>query len=117
MQYICLIYDDEKVWQGMSEDERNAVFGEYGTFTESIQGSGHMVAGDALQPTSTATTVRVRNGETLVTDGPFAETKEQLGGYYVIEAKDADEALAIAARIPSARYGSIEVRPVMVFEG
>ena len=70
----------------------------------------------ALQPTSTATTVRVRDGETLVTDGPFAETKEQLGGYYVIEAKDADEALAIAARIPSARYGSIEVRPVMVFD-
>jgi hypothetical protein len=116
MQYMCLIYDDEKVWQGMSEDERNAVFGEYGAFTESIQGSGHMVAGDALQPTSTATTVRVRNGETLVTDGPFAETKEQLGGYYLVEAKDADEALAIAARIPSARYGSIEVRPVMVFE-
>ena len=75
-----------------------------------------MVAGDALRPTSTATTVRVRDGETLMTDGPFAETKEQLGGYYLINAKDADEALAIAARIPSARYGSIEVRPVMVFD-
>jgi hypothetical protein len=116
VQYMCLIYDDEKVWQGMSEDERNTVFGEYGAFTESIRDSGNMVAGDALQPTSTATTVRIRNGETLVTDGPFAETKEQLGGYYLIEAKDADEALKIAARIPSARYGSIEVRPVMVFE-
>ncbi len=116
MQYMCLIYDDEKVWESMSEDERNAVFGEYGTFTESIRQSGHMVAGEALQPTSTATTVRVRDGETLVTDGPFAETKEQLGGYYLIDAKDADEALAIAARIPSARYGSIEVRPVMVFD-
>ena len=116
MQYMCLIYDDEKIWQGMSEDDRNAVFGEYGAFTQSIQESGNMVAGDALQPTSTATTVRVRDGETLMTDGPFAETKEQLGGYYLINAKDADEALAIAARIPSARYGSIEVRPVMVFD-
>jgi hypothetical protein len=116
MQYMCLIYDDEKVWQDMPEDERNRVFGEYGAFTESIRESGNMVAGDALQPTSTATTVRVRAGETLVTDGPFAETKEQLGGYYLIEAKDVDEALAIAARIPSARYGSIEVRPVMVFD-
>jgi hypothetical protein len=116
MQYMCLIYDDEKVWQGLSEDERSAVFAEYGAFTESIQKSGNMVAGDALQPTATATTVRVRNGETLMTDGPFAETKEQLGGYYLIEAKDADEALGIAVRIPSAKYGSIEVRPVMVFD-
>jgi hypothetical protein len=115
MQYMCLIYDDEQVWQGMSEDERNGVFGEYGAFTESVKASGNFVAGDALQPTSTATTVRIRNGETLTTDGPFAETKEQLGGYYVIEAKDADEALAIAARIPSAKYGSIEVRPVLVY--
>ena len=116
MQYMCLIYDDEKIWQGRSEEDRNAVFGEYGAFTQSIQDSGNMVAGDALQPTSTATTVRVRDGETLMTDGPFAETKEQLGGYYLINAKDADEALAIAARIPSAKYGSIEVRPVMVFD-
>jgi hypothetical protein len=117
MQYMCLIYDDEQVWQGMSEDEKNAVFGEYNVFTESIKSSGNFLAGDALQPTSTATTVRIRNDETLTTDGPFAETKEQLGGYYLIEAKDADEALAIAARIPSAKYGSIEVRPVIVFEG
>jgi hypothetical protein len=116
MQYVCLIYDDEQAWQGLSDEERNAVLAEYGTFTESIRQSGHMVAGDALQPTSTATTIRVRDGETLVTDGPFAETKEQLGGYYLIEAKDADEALSIAGRIPSARLGSIEVRPVMVFE-
>jgi len=116
MQYMCLIYDDENVWQGMPEDERNQVFGEYGTFTEAIKGSGNYVAGDALQPTSTATTVRVRDGETLVTDGPFAETKEQLGGYYLVEAADVDEALKIAERIPSARYGSIEVRPVVVWE-
>ena len=101
MQYMCLIYDDENTWQSMPEDERNAAHGEYGTFTRVDQGrAATIVAGDALQPISTATTVRVRNGETLVTDGPFAETKEQLGGYYLIEAKDADEALEIAARIP-----------------
>jgi hypothetical protein len=116
MQYMCLIYDDEKVWQGMGEEERNAVFAEYGTFTQAIRDGGSYVAGDALQPTSTATSVRIRNGETLVTDGPFAETKEQLGGYYLVEAKDVDEALKIAERIPSARYGTIEVRPVVVWE-
>ncbi len=116
MQYMCLIYTDEQGWQNLSEEEQNQIGGDYFSFTESIQKSGHFLAGDALQPTSTATTVRVRNGETLVTDGPFAETKEQLGGYYAIEAKDADEALAIAARIPGARHGSIEVRPVMVFD-
>ncbi len=117
MQYMCLIYSDPATWQNMPEDERNGVIAEYGAFTESVRQSGNLIAGDALEPISTATTVRVRNGETLTTDGPFAETKEQLGGYYAIEAKDADEALAIAARIPGARYGSIEVRPVMVFEG
>jgi hypothetical protein len=117
MQYICLIYSDEQAWQGLSDDDRGQMIADYGAFTESIKTSGNIVAGEALQPTTTATTVRVRDGETLVTDGPFAETKEQLGGYYVIEAKDADEALAIAARIPGARYGSIEVRPIMVFEG
>jgi hypothetical protein len=116
MQYMCLIYDDEKVWEGLSEEERGKAFGEYGAFTESIKASGNYVAGDALQPISTATTVRIREGETLVTDGPFAETKEQLGGYYLVEAKDVDEALKIAERIPSARYGSIEVRPVVVWE-
>ena len=116
MQYICLIYGDEQSSQGMDDEDRNQVMADYMAFTESIGKSGNLVAGDALQPTTTATTVRVRNGETLVTDGPFAETKEQLGGYYVIDAKDADEALAIAARIPGAQHGSIEVRPVVVFE-
>jgi len=116
MQYLCLIYDDETTWGTLPEDERNAVFNEYGAFTEAIKESGNYVAGDALQPTSTATTVRIRGGETLVTDGPFAETKEQLGGYYLVEAKDVDEALKIAERIPSARYGSIEVRPVVVWD-
>ena len=90
---------------------------EYREFTDSILKSGHMKAGDALQPTSTATCVRIRNGKTLTTDGPFAETKEQLGGYYLIEAKDLDEATKIAARVPSAKSGTIEVRPVQVFAG
>ena len=116
MQYMCLIYDDEQVFHNLPDDERNQVYGEYGAFTESIRESGNYVAGDALQPTATATTVRIRDGKTLVTDGPFAETKEQLGGYYLVDAKDVDEALKIAERIPSARYGSIEVRPVVVWE-
>ena len=116
MQYMCLIYGDENGAATLSEDDRNAMFAAYGEFTESIKSSGHMVGGDALHPASTATTVRVRDGETLVTDGPFAETKEQLGGYYLVDAKDMDEALKIAERIPSARYGSIEVRPVVVWE-
>ena len=116
MEYLCLIYGDEQSFEGASDEDRNAVMADYMAFTESIQKSGNMVGGNALQPTATATTVRVRDGETLVTDGPFAETKEQLGGYYLVEAKDADEAIAIAARIPGARHGSIEVRPVVVFE-
>jgi len=116
MQYLLLIYDAETVWDTMPEDQRNAMFAEYGTFSEGIKKSGHFKAGEALTPVSTATTVRVRDGKTLTTDGPFAETKEQLGGFYMIEAKDLDEATAIAARIPSARVGSIEVRPIMVFD-
>jgi hypothetical protein len=113
MQYMLLIYDNEKVWAQMSEAERGKLHTEYGAFTQEILKSGHFKAGDALQPTTAATTVRVKEGKTLTTHGPFAETREQLGGYYLIEAKDLDEATAIAARIPSARIGSIEVRPVM----
>jgi hypothetical protein len=116
MQYMLLIYDNEKMWSTMDEKERNALMGEYFAFSEEHRKNGKMVAGDALQATSTATTVRVRDGKRLTTDGPFAETKEQLGGYYLVNAKDLDEALAIAAKIPSARFGSIEVRPVMVFD-
>jgi hypothetical protein len=100
----------------MNPEQRNALSGEYGVFTQSIIQSGHFKAGDGLQPVSTATTVRVRDGKTLTTDGPFAETREQLAGYYLIEAKDLDNALAIAARIPEAVRGSIEVRPVMVYD-
>jgi hypothetical protein len=115
MQYLLMIYENEKVWADMPEATRGKMFGEYRDFTNAITSSGHFKAGDALQPVSTATTVRVRDGKTQVTDGPFAETREQLGGYYLIEAKDLDEATKIAARIPSARHGSIEVRPIMVF--
>jgi hypothetical protein len=113
MQYLLMIYENEKVWGDMGEAARNKMFGEYRDFTSAIQASNHFKAGDALQPVATATTVRVRDGKTQVTDGPFAETREQLGGYYLIEAKDLDEATKIAARIPSARHGSIEVRPIL----
>jgi hypothetical protein len=115
MQYLLLIYDPESAWTTMPEGDRNAMFGEYMGFTADLKKSGHFRAGDALKPTHTATTVRVRDGKTTTTDGPFAETREQLGGYYLIEAKDLDEATAIAARIPSARIGSIEIRPIMTY--
>ena len=101
MQYMLLIYDAEGTFTKMSEADRGKVHGEYGAFTEAIKKSGHMVAGGALQPASTATTVRVKDGKAVTTHGPFAETREQLGGYHLIEAKDLDEATMIAARIPS----------------
>jgi hypothetical protein len=116
MQYLLLIYENEKTWATMNEKARNEGMAEYMKFTQDIQKSGHLVAGDALQPTTTATTLRLRDGKKLTTDGPFAETKEQLGGYYLVNAKDIDEALGIAARIPSAKWGSIEVRPIMKFD-
>ena len=119
MQYMLLIYNSEKDWQALSEAETKQMFDEYMKFTQDIKASGHWKAGDALQPVHTATTVRVRGGKTQSTDGPFAETRETLGGYYIIEAKDLDEATKIAARIPDARIGngSVEIRPVMNFEG
>jgi len=113
MKYLCMIYDDESKWDKMSKAEADSMMGEYNAFTESIKKSGNYVGGEALQPTATATTVRVRNGKIATTDGPFVETKEQLGGYYLVEAKDLNEAIAIAARIPSARLGGIEVRPLI----
>ncbi|KRR01482.1 MULTISPECIES: YciI family protein [Bradyrhizobium] len=116
MQYLLLIYRSEAEFGKMDAAARKAKTAEYGAFTQSIIQSGHFKAGDGLQPTTTATTVRVRDGKTLTTDGPFAETREQLGGYYLVEAKDLDTALAIAARIPEATIGSIEVRPVMVYD-
>ena len=115
MKYLCLIYDDETKWATMPKEQADALMGEYFAFTDGIRQSGHYVAGDALQPTATATTVRVRNGKVSTTDGPFAETKEQLGGYYLIEARDLNDAIQVATKIPSARFGSIEIRPVVDF--
>ena len=113
MKYMLLIYDNEQAWAKFSETDQRQLYGEYMQFTESIKASRNYVAGSQLYPTTTASSVRVRNGKELVTDGPFAETHEQLGGYYLIEAGNLDEATSIAARIPSARFGTIEVRPVV----
>jgi len=111
---MLLIYDDEKVWAKMSEQEMGAILQQYREFGDGIRKAGAFKAGNQLQPTSTATTVRSKNGKTMTTDGPFAETKEQLGGYYMIEANDLEEAIAIATRIPSVRVGgSVEVRPIV----
>jgi hypothetical protein len=114
MQYLILIYEDEKAWGSLSEEEMNKVFGEYMAYSKEMALAGVMKGGASLQPTHTATTVRVRNGKTTKTDGPFAETKEQLGGYYVIDAPNLDEALKWAAKCPGAKGGSIEVRPLGV---
>ena len=113
MKYLPLIYGNETNWAGVSEAEQGKIFQEYMDYTSHILKSGNYIAGEALQPTATATTVRVKNGKTLTTDGPFAETREQLGGFYLVEAKDLDEAISLGARIPSARMGSIEVRPIL----
>jgi len=115
VKYLCLIYDDEKKWATMPKSEADAMMGEYFAFTEGIKKSGHYVGGEALQPIASATTVRVRQGKVSTTDGPFAETKEQLGGYYLVEARDLNDAIQVAAKIPSARLGSVEIRPVVVF--
>jgi hypothetical protein len=115
MRYLCLIYDEEKKLATMSKGEQDAFMGEYFAFTEDIKKSGHYIGGEALQPVGTATTVRMRSGKMSTTDGPFAETKEQLGGFYLINAKDLNDALQIAAKIPSAKTGTIEVRPIQEF--
>jgi hypothetical protein len=116
MKYLCLIYDEQKKLAAMPQSESDAFMGEYFAFTEGIRKSGHYLGGEALQSVETATTVRSRNGKVSTTDGPFAETKEQLGGFYLIQAKDLNEAIQVAAKIPSARLGSVEVRPVMEFD-
>jgi hypothetical protein len=114
MRYLCLIYQDESVSLKLPKAEAEQIHGEYLAFTEEIKKSGRLLGNHGLQPTRTATTVRVRDGKVSTTDGPFAETKEQLGGYYLIDAADLHEAIQIAAKIPSARFGSIEVRPVWI---
>jgi hypothetical protein len=113
MEYLLLIYEGEKRWQGMKDGEIGAEVGEYRSFGNEFASA--IKGGNALQPTGTATSVRVRDGKRMTTDGPFAETKEQLGGYYLVEAPDLDAAINIAAKIPGARFGTIEVRPIMTF--
>jgi len=112
MNYLLLIYSNEAEYAALGQPDLKKLTDEYMEFTKSIVQAGHFKAGDRLRPVSAASTVRVRNGKATIADGPFAETREQLGGYYLIEAKNLDEATAIAARIPGARYGSIEVRPI-----
>ena len=115
MEYLLLIYGSEADDKKRSATEFGQIYQEYMAFTEDLTKSGKNKGGNALEQTPTATTVRVRNAKTVVTDGPFAETKEQLGGYYLVEAKVLDEAISIAARIPGAKHGSIEVRPLRKF--
>jgi len=114
MQYLLLIYGAENRWETYTEPEKQAIYKEYRELIQDLQKDGKFLGGHELHPISMATTIRVRGGKKSVTDGPFAETKEQLGGYFLVEAKDLDEAMAIAERIPSAATGSIEVRPVKI---
>ncbi len=115
MQYLILIYSDEKAGANATKEEIDAWMGEYWAYTEAMDKAGVRKGGEALQPTATATTVRVKDGKKVTTHGPFAETKEQLGGYYLIDCKNLDEAIEWAAKCPGARVGSIEVRPIMDF--
>jgi hypothetical protein len=115
MKYAVLIYSDERIWEKMTEAEQMEMVGRYEAVSEDLKKRGQFILGEPLDATSTSSTVRVRDGKTLVTDGPFAETKEQLGGLYVVDVPDLDAALAIAARLPSALVGSIEVRPIPAY--
>lgn len=112
MKYLCLLFSEEAAWSRMSPAEQEAGVAQYMAYSEDLKKSGHYVAGQRLQPVSSATVVRVRDGKLSTTDGPYAETKEQLGGYYMIEAKDLNEAIQVASRCPGAHHGSIEVRPL-----
>jgi len=114
MKYMLLVYLDEHV---MTDEERAHCYVESARLTQDLNASGHYLDASPLHPVATATSLRVREGKSVVTDGPFAETREQLGGYYVVEAADLDDAISIAERIPPARYGTIEIRPVMEIEG
>ncbi len=116
MQYLCLIYAAENAGPQRGDPEFGEFMQGYMTFTQEVQASGAFVAGDELQPIATATTVTMENGKLETRDGPFAETKEQLGGYYLLDCKDLDEAIQYAAKIPSAKHGRVEIRPVVVFE-
>jgi hypothetical protein len=116
MRYLLVIYTPESAGAEATPEQWQNTMDAYNAFTKDITDRGIMLGGEALQPTSTATTVRVRDGETVTTDGPFAETKEQLGGFYMVECKNLDEAIEVGAKIPGAQFGSIEVRPIMEFE-
>jgi hypothetical protein len=116
MRYLLTIYGDESGWNNATPEQVGAIMAAYGEFGEKAKAAGVLLGGEGLQSTSSATTVRVRDGETLTTDGPFAETREQLGGYYLLECKDLDEAIGWAAQIPGAQDGCVEVRPVMDYE-
>ena len=116
MQYLLLIYGNEQTEGAMTPERREKDYGRYFAFTQKVKDLGVYVGGEALQSVSTATSVRVRNGKTMTTDGPFAETKEQLGGFYLLDCKDLDQALALAAEIPASEYGTVEVRPIMKFD-
>jgi hypothetical protein len=116
MRYLCMIYAEEKKLAARPKSEADAFTGEYFAFSDALRKSGHYLAAEALQPVQTATTVRVRDGKVSTTDGPYAETKEQLGGFYLIDARDLNDAIQVAARIPSARLGSVEVRPIREFD-
>ena len=116
MKYLCLVYYDEQTLDAMPRDEFAVFSGEHVALDEELIKNGHSIAAEALQPVQTAVTVRMRNGKLSTTDGPFAETKEQLGGFYLIEARDLNDAIQVASRIPSARIGSVEVRPIREFK-
>lgn len=116
MKYALLIYSNEAEDAKMTEEEQQIDMGKYFALNDELNAAGNLLGGEALMPTAMATTVRVQNDKTLSTDGPFAETKEQLGGFYLVDCKDLDEAIAYAAKIPAAEHGTVEVRPLMVFE-
>src|SRR5437660_1252431 len=117
MKHLLLIYHQEEAWKNRTESERQQTYAEYRQLIDELKSKGKYLFGDQLQPAGTAQTVRVRDGKPMVTDGPFAETREQLGGYYIVEAKDLDEAIGIAERVPPVRYGTVEIRPVMEIPG
>jgi hypothetical protein len=116
MRYLCLIYLDEKKLDALAGSDLNALLGEALAYDEELRRSGHYVVSNALQPVQTATTIRIRDGKPYTTDGPFAETKEQLGGFILIEARDLNDAIRVASKIPPGRLGSVEVRPIMELE-
>jgi len=113
MKYLCLVYSQETDLAGLSQTEYDKLVADHGALNDALRKSGHFVAANALEPVRTATTLQVRNGKLSATDGPFAETKEQLAGFYLIDARDLDDALQVAAKIPAIRFGTVEVRPVM----